>query len=43
MATKDPVAPGFKEKAKEEFKDYMTISFYLAFFFCALVTYTTWC
>lgn len=40
MTTKDPAAPGFKQKAKEEFKDYMAISFYLAFFLCALVTYT---
>lgn len=40
MTTKDPAAPGFKEKAKEELKDYLVISLYLAVFFCALVLYT---
>jgi hypothetical protein len=40
MNTKDPAAPGFKQKAKKELKDFFVISLYLAFFFCALVTYT---
>jgi hypothetical protein len=39
MTTKDPAAPGFKQKAKEEFKDFVEIALYLAFFFCALSTY----
>jgi hypothetical protein len=38
---KDPSAPSFKEKAKREFKNYIVISLYLAFFFCALSTYST--
>jgi hypothetical protein len=38
--TKDPAAPGFKEKAKRDFKDFIIISAYLAIFFCALTTYT---
>lgn len=41
MTNKDPAAPGFKQKAKEELKDFAIISIYLAFFFSALVTYTT--
>ncbi len=45
MTTKDPAAPdlkpGFKEKAKHELKDFLVISLYLAFFFCALSTYST--
>jgi hypothetical protein len=43
MSTKDPTAPakpGFKQKAVHEFKDFLRISLYLAFFFCALVAYT---
>lgn len=46
MGTKNPIAPaapakpGFKQKAKKEFKDFFLISLYLAFFFCALVAYT---
>ena len=40
MTSKDPAALGFKQKAKEELKDYAIVSLYLAFFFCALVTYT---
>jgi hypothetical protein len=32
--------PGFKQKAKHELVDFAWIAFYLAFFFCALVTYT---
>jgi hypothetical protein len=32
--------PGLKQKAKHELVDFAWISFYLAFFFCALVTYT---
>ena len=38
--SKDPAAPGFKQKAVREFKEYLWISAYLAFFFCALSTYT---
>jgi hypothetical protein len=38
--TKDPAAPGFKQKAKQDFKEFIIISAYLAFFFCALTTYT---
>jgi hypothetical protein len=38
--TKDPAAPGFKQKAEHELKDFALISFYLAFFFCALSTYS---
>ena len=38
MTAKDPAAPGFKEKAKDEFKDLSVIAGYLAFFFCALST-----
>jgi hypothetical protein len=41
MSSKDPAAPGFKQKAAREFKEYLWISAYLAFFFCALSTYTT--
>lgn len=40
MTSKDPSAPGFKQKAEHELKDFLWISFYLAFFFCALETYT---
>lgn len=40
MTDKDPSATGFKQKAKEEFKDFLVISMYLAFFFCAISTYT---
>ncbi|RSL16734.1 hypothetical protein EDE15_2257 [Edaphobacter aggregans] len=38
--SKDPTSPTFKQKAKKELKDFFIISLYLAFFFCALVTYT---
>jgi hypothetical protein len=38
--TKDPAGPGFKQKAKQDLKDFILISAYLAFFFCALTTYT---
>ena len=38
--SKDPAAPGFKQRAKKELKDFLIISLYLTFFFCALVTYT---
>jgi hypothetical protein len=41
MTTKDPAAPGFKQKAKDDFKDFLLIGGYLAFFFCALSTYST--
>ena len=40
MSSKDPAAPGFKQKAAREFKEVLWISGYLAFFFCALATYT---
>jgi hypothetical protein len=40
MTSKDPSAPGFKQKAKQDLKDFLLISAYLAFFFCALTTYT---
>jgi hypothetical protein len=41
MTNKDPTAPGFKQKAVHELKDFAWISLYLGFFFCALSTYTT--
>src|SRR6516164_915258 len=31
--------PGLKQKAKHELREMLTLSLYLAFFFCALVTY----
>jgi hypothetical protein len=37
--SKDPTAPGFKQKAAHELKDFVGISVYLAVFFCALSTY----
>jgi len=40
MSDKGPAAPGFKERAKEELKDFLHISLYLALLFCALVLYT---
>jgi hypothetical protein len=40
MATHDPGAQGLKQRAKEEFKNYLAISLYLAVFFCVLVAYT---
>jgi hypothetical protein len=40
MTSKDPTAPGFKQKAVHELKDFTLISLYLALFFCALSTYT---
>jgi hypothetical protein len=39
MTSKEPTAPGFKQKAVHELKDFAWISLYLAFFFCALSTY----
>jgi hypothetical protein len=41
MAAKDPAAPGFKQKAKDELNDFLVIAAYLAFFFCALSTYSS--
>jgi hypothetical protein len=41
MTSKDPTAPGFKKKAERELKEFAGISLYLAFFFCALSTYST--
>ncbi len=40
MTSKDSTASGFKQRAKHELKDFAWISLYLAFFFCALSTYT---
>jgi hypothetical protein len=40
MATKDPAAPGFKQRAKDEFKEYLLITAYLMFFFAALSMYS---
>ncbi|MBB5340121.1 hypothetical protein [Tunturiibacter gelidoferens] len=41
MSTEHPATkPGLKQKAKHELVDFAWIAFYLAFFFCALVTYT---
>ena len=40
MTSKDPAAQSFKQKAREELIDFAMVSLYLAFFFCALVTYT---
>jgi hypothetical protein len=37
---KDPSAPGFKQKAARELKEFLIIAAYLAFFLCALITYT---
>jgi hypothetical protein len=39
MTSKDSTAPGFRQKAEHELKDFAWISLYLAFFFCALSTY----
>jgi len=39
--SKNSAAPGFKQKAVREFKEFLWIAGYLAFFFCALSTYTT--
>ena len=39
--TEEPAPEGFKHKAKHELQDFLLISLYLGFFFCALVTYTT--
>ena len=41
MTPKDPTKPTFKQKATNDFKDFAWISFYLAFFFCALTFYAT--
>jgi hypothetical protein len=40
MTDTAPAKPGFKQKAKAEFREYLVVSAYLAFFFCALVAYT---
>jgi hypothetical protein len=40
MTSNAAASPSFKEKAKREFKEYIAVSFYLAVFFCAIVTYT---
>jgi hypothetical protein len=42
MPPQDPAAkPGFKQKAGRELKELVIIFAYLAFFFCALITYTS--
>jgi hypothetical protein len=40
MSDNEKAKVGFKEKAKHEFVEFVVIAGYLAFFFCALVTYT---
>ena len=40
MTSKDSTKPGFKQRAKDELIDFAVIAAYLAFFFCAIVTYT---
>ena len=40
MTAKDPNAPSLKQKAVKDFKVFIWISLYLAFFFCALATYS---
>ena len=40
MAAHDTAAPGFKQRAKQEFKNYLAVSLYLAIFLSALVNYT---
>ena len=35
-----PAAPGFKEKAERDLKDFIVISVYLALLFCAIASYT---
>ena len=39
MTGKDPTAPSLKQKAVKDLKDFIWISLYLGFFFCALSTY----
>lgn len=39
MAKNAAEEPKWKEKARHEFRELLTIFFYLAFFFCALTTY----
>ena len=41
MPPRDPAKPSFKQKAAHELKEFAIISAYLAFFFCALITYTS--
>ena len=44
MSNEGPKAPakeGMKQRAKHELKDFLIISVYLAFFFCALTAYTS--
>jgi hypothetical protein len=40
MSDNEKAKVGFKQKAKHEFMEFVVIAAYLAFFFCALVTYT---
>jgi hypothetical protein len=40
MSGTDSAKPGFMERAKHEFIDYVVMATYLALFFCALTTYT---
>ena len=40
MTSDAPASPSFKQKATKELKEYIAVSFYLGFFFCAIVTYS---
>jgi len=40
MGSENPAGLSLKQKAMREFQDYVVIFLYLAFFFCALSTYT---
>ena len=40
MDIKNPAGPSLKQRAMHEFQDFVVIFLYLAFFFCALTTYT---
>jgi hypothetical protein len=40
MTSKNPSAPGFKQRVKHEMKDYIEITIYLAVLFCTIVAYT---
>jgi len=39
MSVKDSSAPGIKQKALHELREFVALSLYLAFFFCALAAY----
>jgi hypothetical protein len=40
MTSAAPASPSFKQKAAKELKEYIAVSLYLGFFFCAVVTYS---